>query len=465
MLRILGIALLPIFVWFPAHAQTTAELQALGQQYAQQYGVPWNVYQQTIQAESGWNPNIGCNGHGACGIAQFIPGTAAQFGIDPNNAQQSLQAAAQYLAQLYQQNGSWVGALTAYSGGCTPAVPCNPAYAQDFANAQADDNGPVDFAGGAGGGQAPVAPAVASASASPFAFIFNEIMNNVLPKVGNMIAAAIQAIWTPFLAILTLAIAIRGFQTMNGSFDMAEFLFFTFRAVLVTAFLAPNQPYFAQWVEEPLLGLPSWFASIFTVQNAAVDIASPASFFDQCYNGLWATATSVWHSTGWSFHVIEIAIGIVVTLYLGIGALFFMFIGFLLGNFLVFILIIVAPFIIPSLLFRATHAYFIGYIHTVVTALLTALIVNIVLGLYFGLITDIVPALTLSGNASTDLPGFAGLVVALLIMGFTTVYIPSLARAIGHGVGVSMESASRHMSGQMIAQHGAAAGRFLGGLG
>jgi len=144
-----AIALLLVLASTAAQAQSAADLQALGQQYAGQYGVPWAIFQAQIQGESGWNPNIGCNAAGACGIGQFVPGTAAQFGIDPSNATQSLQAAAQYDAQLYASHGnSWAAALTAYTGGCTPANPCNASYAQAFAQAQAVDSGTANGATG-----------------------------------------------------------------------------------------------------------------------------------------------------------------------------------------------------------------------------------------------------------------------------------------------------------------------------
>ncbi|MBV8506554.1 MAG: transglycosylase SLT domain-containing protein [Alphaproteobacteria bacterium] len=105
----------------PASAQTLAELQATGQQAAAQYGVPWPVLQQLIQGESSWNANIGCNSSGACGIAQFIASTAATYGVDVNDPTSSLYGAAHYLSDLRAQDGSWVAALTAYSGGCTPS--------------------------------------------------------------------------------------------------------------------------------------------------------------------------------------------------------------------------------------------------------------------------------------------------------------------------------------------------------
>jgi hypothetical protein len=91
---------------------TLADLQAYAAQVAQQWGIPTSIFDWQINQESSWNPNAQ-NGN-ATGIAQFMPGTAAQFGIDPSNPYQSLSAAAQYDAQLYQQTGSWTQALTQY---------------------------------------------------------------------------------------------------------------------------------------------------------------------------------------------------------------------------------------------------------------------------------------------------------------------------------------------------------------
>ena len=125
---------------FPAAASaqstyTTAQLQALATQDAQQYGVPVQMFLDQIQAESSFNPNVGTSSAGAIGIAQFEPATAASLGIDPTNPVQALQGAAEYDAQLYQQQGSWTAALTKYTGGLTPANPAD--YGQVFADAAA----------------------------------------------------------------------------------------------------------------------------------------------------------------------------------------------------------------------------------------------------------------------------------------------------------------------------------------
>lgn len=54
---------------------------------------------------------------GALGIAQFMPATAAEMGIDPLNPVQAINAAADYMRKLYGRFGSWSEALAAYNWG------------------------------------------------------------------------------------------------------------------------------------------------------------------------------------------------------------------------------------------------------------------------------------------------------------------------------------------------------------
>lgn len=91
---------------------TTADYQATAAAAAQANGVPVPLFLWQIGQESSWNPNA-MNGN-AAGIAQFMPSTAKSFGINPLDPTSSLNAAAQYDAQLYKQTGSWQGALTSY---------------------------------------------------------------------------------------------------------------------------------------------------------------------------------------------------------------------------------------------------------------------------------------------------------------------------------------------------------------
>jgi soluble lytic murein transglycosylase-like protein len=54
---------------------------------------------------------------GAMGIAQFMPATAAELGIDPLDPKQAIPAAAKYLAGLYRKFGNWSEALASYNWG------------------------------------------------------------------------------------------------------------------------------------------------------------------------------------------------------------------------------------------------------------------------------------------------------------------------------------------------------------
>lgn len=54
---------------------------------------------------------------GAVGIAQFMPATAADLGIDPLDPNQAIQGAARYLRRLYNRFGNWTEALAAYNWG------------------------------------------------------------------------------------------------------------------------------------------------------------------------------------------------------------------------------------------------------------------------------------------------------------------------------------------------------------
>lgn len=126
----------------PTPAPTpTGDLQTFGQIAAAKYGVPWNIFYWAIQGESSWNPNIEPSSANAQGIAQFIPPTAAKYGVNVNDPKSSLDGAARYLADLYRQSGSWSSALTGYLTGDPNRQPPldvlrkNEAYRIAYANA------------------------------------------------------------------------------------------------------------------------------------------------------------------------------------------------------------------------------------------------------------------------------------------------------------------------------------------
>ena len=91
--------------------------------YAQQRGIPGDMFLRLIQQESGWDQNA-VSPAGAIGPAQIMPATARDpgYGIapvtDPRDWDQSLGFAAQYLSALNKENdGDWTKTLAAYNWG------------------------------------------------------------------------------------------------------------------------------------------------------------------------------------------------------------------------------------------------------------------------------------------------------------------------------------------------------------
>jgi hypothetical protein len=90
---------------------------------ANTYGIPTNLFIAQIGQESGFNP-LAQNGN-ATGIAQFMPGTAQDLGVNPSDPISSLYGAAKYDSQLYSKLGSFTATMQAYgttAGGAGPQV-------------------------------------------------------------------------------------------------------------------------------------------------------------------------------------------------------------------------------------------------------------------------------------------------------------------------------------------------------
>lgn len=84
-------------------------------------GLPHNLLARLLWQESRYRADIISgkvkSSAGAIGIAQFMPATAKEWGIDPRNPYQSIAAAGKYLARLYARFGNWEEALAAYNWG------------------------------------------------------------------------------------------------------------------------------------------------------------------------------------------------------------------------------------------------------------------------------------------------------------------------------------------------------------
>lgn len=107
-----------------------SDYQAYAAQQAQANGVPVNMFLWQIGQESSWIPTAQNGDH--IGLGQFDTGTAGDFNLtNRTDPYASIAAAAQYDAKLYNQTGSWQGALTKYG----TLANASPTVMQQFQNA------------------------------------------------------------------------------------------------------------------------------------------------------------------------------------------------------------------------------------------------------------------------------------------------------------------------------------------
>ena len=135
------------------------DYRAIAAQKAQQYGVPVDVFLRQIAQESGFNPSAR-SGAGAQGIAQFMPATAREYGVNTADPVSSLDGAARMDAGLIKKYGI-AGALSAYNSGNPNAYKDpNFAHGQTY-NYVRSILGGQQGSGGAGVASSPVPPAAA----------------------------------------------------------------------------------------------------------------------------------------------------------------------------------------------------------------------------------------------------------------------------------------------------------------
>ena len=83
---------------------------------AARHGIPQDLFLRLVTQESGWNQTA-ISRAGAIGLAQLMPDTARDLGVDPDVPAQNLDGGARYLAAQYRTFGSWRLALAAYNAG------------------------------------------------------------------------------------------------------------------------------------------------------------------------------------------------------------------------------------------------------------------------------------------------------------------------------------------------------------
>jgi hypothetical protein len=92
---------------------------------AQRWNVSGALLAAQLMAESNFNP-FAVSPAGAAGIAQFMPGTAAAYGLDdPFDAVAAIDAQAHLMADLLEQFSDPSLALAAYNAGPAPVAACS----------------------------------------------------------------------------------------------------------------------------------------------------------------------------------------------------------------------------------------------------------------------------------------------------------------------------------------------------
>lgn len=124
MRRLLAILALSLPLLAPAEARAADEsvdhaLCALIEPAARAHGIPVRFLTRLIWRESSFRSNV-VSPAGAQGIAQFMPGTAAERGLqDPFDPEEAIPASAHFIADLRDRFGSLGLAAAAYNGGPT----------------------------------------------------------------------------------------------------------------------------------------------------------------------------------------------------------------------------------------------------------------------------------------------------------------------------------------------------------
>jgi hypothetical protein len=92
------------------------DYRALASQIAAEEGVPADLFLKLVNQESRFRPDA-LSPKGAMGLAQLMPGTAKDLGVDPSDPVQNLRGGARYLRQQLNTFGDPALALAAYNAG------------------------------------------------------------------------------------------------------------------------------------------------------------------------------------------------------------------------------------------------------------------------------------------------------------------------------------------------------------
>ena len=100
----------------PIYSGASGVYQDMARAAARKHNVPEDLFLRLVRTESGFHPKATSN-KGAIGLAQLMPFTARNLGVNPHDPKQNLEGGARYLSQQYRRFGDWRLALAAYNAG------------------------------------------------------------------------------------------------------------------------------------------------------------------------------------------------------------------------------------------------------------------------------------------------------------------------------------------------------------
>ncbi len=100
----------------PIYSGAAGVYQDMARAAARKHDVPEDLFLRLVRTESGFHPTAKSH-KGAIGLAQLMPFTAQQLGVNPHDPKENLEGGARYLSQQYRRFGDWRLALAAYNAG------------------------------------------------------------------------------------------------------------------------------------------------------------------------------------------------------------------------------------------------------------------------------------------------------------------------------------------------------------
>ncbi len=100
----------------PIYSGASGVYQDMARAAARRHNVPEDLFLRLVRTESNFRPTAKSN-KGAIGLAQLMPYTARNLGVNPHDPKENLEGGARYLSQQYRRFGDWRLALAAYNAG------------------------------------------------------------------------------------------------------------------------------------------------------------------------------------------------------------------------------------------------------------------------------------------------------------------------------------------------------------